>query len=89
MISYSYEIGEKLNEKLKKLARKNKNLYDSVQKQIIKIASNPQLGKPLRYNLKGKLRVHIGHFVLVYEINENELKIIFTELEHHDKAYAR
>ena len=84
---YSYEISPQLNEILKKLAKRNKVIYERIQKQIIKIAENPKQGKPLRNILKGKWRVQIGPFVLMYRIDENQHKVIFLEFEHHDKAY--
>jgi len=84
---YRYEIDEKLAEILQKLAKKDKASYLAIQKQIIKVANNPNAGKPLRYPLAGKRRVHIGHFVLVYAIKENERKIIFLDFKHHDEAY--
>ncbi|MDI9417586.1 MAG: type II toxin-antitoxin system RelE/ParE family toxin, partial [Euryarchaeota archaeon] len=37
--------------------------------------------------LKGKRRVHVGPFVLIYKINENERVVTLIELEHHDDAY--
>ncbi len=48
---------------------------------------NPYLGKPLRNVLKNKRRVHIGPFVLIYEINEKEKEIVLLKFEHHDKVY--
>ena len=84
---YSYEIDPKLIEVLKRLAKKSKVTYQAVQKQIIKIAINPNLGKPLKFPMVGLRRVHIGPFVLTYEINEKEKKVLFIRFEHHDDAY--
>ncbi|MCZ7381354.1 MAG: type II toxin-antitoxin system RelE/ParE family toxin [Candidatus Methanoperedens sp.] len=53
----------------------------------MQIAKNPAIGKPLRNVLKGKRRVHLGTFVLIYEIYENENKVVFLEIAHHDEAY--
>lgn len=84
---FTYELKEKLAKKLKKIARKDPVLYSEIAKKILQIAKNPEFGKPLRNVLKGKRRVHIGSFVLMYEIIENEGKIIFLEIGHHDEAY--
>lgn len=65
----------------------NKSLKEQVDKKIRKVCEFPEVGKPLRNVLKGKRRVHIGHFVLIYEIDEEVKKIIFLNFEHHDKAY--
>ncbi len=83
----NYEIKEKLDKKLRELAKRDKVLHIAIQKKITKILENPYLGKPLRNILKGKRRVHVGHFVLIYEIDGEALKIVFLNFEHHDKAY--
>ena len=57
-------------------------------KKILQLAEKPYLGKPLRGELKGRRRVHIGHFVLTYGIDEKEHKVIFLNLSHHDEAYG-
>jgi mRNA-degrading endonuclease RelE of RelBE toxin-antitoxin system len=85
---YTFEIKEGLEKSLQRLAKKDKQLYEAVTRKILHIAENPAIGKPLRNILKGKKRVHIGHFVLIYEVNNRERKVIFLEFEHHDKAYT-
>jgi YafQ family addiction module toxin component len=87
MNSYSQDIDDELVLKLKKLAKRDKALYTAVQKKMVQIAENPYLGKPLHGKLKGKRRVHIGHFVLIYGISEEEHKVVFLEFAHHDEAY--
>ncbi len=84
---YTFEIKDGLEKSLLKLAKKDRQLYELVVKKILQIAENPNIGKPLRNILKGKKRVHIGHFVLIYAVNNREEKVIFLEFEHHDKAY--
>jgi YafQ family addiction module toxin component len=84
---YIFEIKEGLEKSIQKLAKKDRQLYDIVIKKILRIAENPAIGKPLRNVLKGKRRVHIGHFVLIYEVDDKEEKVTFIEFEHHDKAY--
>lgn len=51
------------------------------------IAKNPEIGKPLRGRLKGKRRVHVGSFVLIYQIDEKNRRVTFLEFAHHDEAY--
>jgi mRNA-degrading endonuclease RelE of RelBE toxin-antitoxin system len=45
-------------------------LKERVDKAIRKLCKNPELGKPLRYALKGVRRIHIGPFVLMYTIDK-------------------
>lgn len=84
---YVFEVKEGLEKSLKKLAGKDKCLYEAVMRKILHVAENPTAGKPLRNVLKGKRRVHIGHYVLIYEVDDNKRRVSFLEFEHHDKAY--
>lgn len=82
-ITYSLEL-EKVLIQCKK---KDINLFRQVQNKILKIMSEPNIGKPLRYTLKNRRRVHIGSFVLVYEFRDGELR--FIDFDHHDKIYKK
>lgn len=84
---YSYEFDEELAGDMKKLAKKDKPLFLMLQRKIVQIIENPFLGKPLKNLLRGKRRVHVGHFVLIYEVFENDHMVIFLKLAHHDDAY--
>ena len=87
MTGYCYELDVELISTLEKLAKRDKRLYTAVQKKVLQVIENPYRGKPLKEKLKGKRRAHIGHFVLIYRINEREHKVIFLEFAHHDEAY--
>lgn len=82
-IVYSREI----ENTLKKLKKRNKPLFDRIDNQIIKILREPNIGKPLRYTLRNRRRVHVGSFVLVYEFHQGELR--FIDFDHHDKIYKK
>lgn len=76
-----------LKKKLKSLKKKDKTLFDKIEKKILQIVEKPDLYKVLRH-VKGRYRrVHVGHFVLVFEIRED--KVHFLSLEHHDRAYKK
>ena len=82
-IGYSAEF-ERIIRKIKK---KNRGLFDVLSGQIDKIIREPQTGKPLRYTLKNRRRVHVGSFVLVYEFHNSELR--FLDFDHHDRIYKK
>jgi len=86
-MSYTIIIEKNLEEKINKLKKKDKLIYERLVNKIIELADNPHLGKPLRRELKGKWRVHIGSFILIYKFNSEEKTITFLEFEHHDNAY--
>ena len=80
MNSYSQDIDEELVSKLE---------ITALQKKMVQITEKPYLGKPLHGKLKGKRRVHIGHFVLIYRIDEKERRVIFLDFTLHDEAYKQ
>ncbi len=60
-----------------------------VQSKIEEILNSESIEhyKNLRYDMKDRKRVHIGHFVLVFKLIETENKIIFVDFDHHDNIY--
>ncbi|MBI2624407.1 type II toxin-antitoxin system RelE/ParE family toxin [Candidatus Parcubacteria bacterium] len=70
---------------LARCKKKDQKLYRQIGRQIMKILREPNIGKPLRYSLKNRRRVHVGSFVLVYEFHAGELR--FLDFAHHDKIY--
>lgn len=69
------------------LFKKDPALLDRFKKASIGIRENPECGKPLCNVLKGYRRVHVGHFVLIYEVDDTDKVITFVSFTHHDKAY--
>lgn len=65
----------------------DKVLKVRVDKAIEKILKNPELGKPLKYDLAGLRSERIGKFRIIYEI-KGEV-IIFYTFEHRKKAYRK
>ena len=80
-VTYSPEIEQAFT----RCKKKDPYLFKRVQNQILKILRDPSIGKPLRYTLKNRRRVHINPFVLVYEFHNGELR--FIDFDHHDKIY--
>ena len=69
---------------MKKLKKKDKVLFEQIQKKLIEVVENPEHYKPLRNILVGFRRIHFGSFVLVYMIEGNIVRVI--SLDRHDKA---
>jgi YafQ family addiction module toxin component len=86
MSKYRYKTSPEFEVDFKKL-RKNFELVERLKKKIKTVSENPYHYKPLRNILKGKRRTHIGSFVLIFEIIEDENLIVFHRLQHHDEAY--
>ena len=54
-------------------------------KQIRKIAENPELGKPLRYGLKGEWTIRVTPYRLICAVQDDRL--ILLRFEHIKEAY--
>jgi len=84
-----YEIKPSLQKILKKIFKKDKNIYERILKKIEEIINSENIEhyKNLRNNLKDFKRVHIGSFVLVFKFDKNKNLISFEDFNHHDKIY--
>lgn len=88
---YSYSYSENLEKILKKLSKKNKQLYERVLRKIEEIISskNVEHYKNLKHNMKDSKRVHVGSFVLVFKYDKNKNEVKFDDFDHHDKVYKK
>ena len=70
---YIYKISKNLERILEKLHKKNKPLYEQVLKKMDEIINAYDLEhyKNLKYDMKDSKRVHVGHFVLIFQLNKN------------------
>lgn len=84
---YNIQFENVLETILQKIKKKDYILYQRIIHKILEISKNPELWKPLRNVLKGKRRVHVDSFVLVYSIDKKNETVIFINFEHHDKVY--
>ena len=88
-MSYQLEIDDCLKKIFEKLKKKDPVSAEIAKRKIQHILENPYQCKPLKGNMAGIRRVHIGKsFVLTYEILENEKIVRLLDYEHHDKVYS-
>lgn len=88
---HKFEIKPDLDKILKKLLKKDKNLYRRVFNKIDEIVNSSDIEhyKNLGHDIKDSKRVHIGHFVLVFNFDKKNNFISFEDFEHHDTIYER
>jgi len=84
-MAYIIEFSIQFEKSIKKLKKKDKALFNQIQKKIIDLIENPERYKTLGNVLAGYKRLHFGPFVVIYKIEKNVVRII--SLDHHDKAY--
>jgi len=82
---YQIEFSDEFDRSMRKLKKKDKVLFEQIQKKLLEIVENPEHFKPLRNVLAGYRRIHFGSFVLIYNIEGEVVRII--SLDHHDRAY--
>ncbi len=88
---YGYKTSEKLQEIMLKLSKKDKPLYEQLLKKINEVINSYGVEhyKNLKYNMKESKRVHIGHFVLVFQFDKQNNEIKFDDFDHHDNIYRK
>lgn len=87
-MSYSLEVAEDLNKIFYKLAKRDKVIFEAINKKVNEILINPYHYKPLRAPMQNKRRVHItDSFVLIFKIDEERKVVQLLEFDHHDNAY--
>jgi addiction module RelE/StbE family toxin len=86
-MSYRVVIHPDFASDCQKIRKKDPVRYEQIAKKIRILAENPETGRPMHPPLQGQWRVHIGHFVLFYEIDTREKTIVFLRFVHHDEAY--
>ena len=84
---YKILVKKEVEKVFKKLAKKDKVSSIYISKKIKEIQENPYRFKPLKKPLQGFWRVHIGHFVLVYSIDEANKTVTIERYKHHKDIY--
>ena len=82
---YQIEFSDEFDRSMRKLKKKDKVLFEQIQKKLLEIVENPDHFKPLRNVLAGYRRIHFGSFVLIYALDGEIVRII--SVDHHDRAY--
>ena len=84
---YSLEVVEKVDRIFKKLRKKDLVQFEALSRKVNEILENPQQYKPLRSPMSHMRRVHVGSFVLVFDINDAKKVVTIRRYEHHDSVY--
>jgi len=74
---------QKFEQQFKKI--KDRATQDKIEKQIKKILKKPNVGKPLKHDLKRERTIYIKPFRLIYTVQKD--KLILLKFEHRDGVY--
>jgi len=86
-MTYELEISQKLHKVFDKIKKKDRLQAEILKRKIREILENPRIGNPLTANRVRVRRVHIRHFVLTYEIFEEEKIVRLLDYDHHNNIY--
>ena len=88
---HNWKISEYLQNIMRKLSKKDKSLYEQLLKKIDDVINCEDVEhyKNLRYDMKDSKRVHMGHFILVFQYDKGANTINFDDFDHHDKIYSK
>ena len=76
---------EKFEKDVRKI--KDKLLKEKLEKQITKLTKNPDVGKPLRHDLRGESTIYVKPYRLIYKVEGD--KLILLRFEHRKEVYER
>ena len=86
---YALNVKEGVDRTFARMGKKDRKRLEAVAKKVEEILEDPHRFKPLRAPLQNTRRVHIGPFVLVYEIDEERKVVTLLDFEPHDTVYRR
>jgi addiction module RelE/StbE family toxin len=86
-MSFKVVPDSKVEAIFRKMWQKDSGRFGQLEKKLLELAENPEIGKPLKKPLKGLWRLHIGHYVLMYKIDKKNQRITLVDYSHHDEAY--
>lgn len=84
-MAYTIEFSSQFEKSMKKLKKKDNEMFLRIQKKLKDIVQHPNRYKTLKNVLAGYKRIHFGPFVLIFKVDEDTVRII--SLDHHDRSY--
>ena len=84
-MNYAVEFSSEFEKSMKKLKKKDKEMFLRILKKLKDIVKHPNRYKNLKNVLAGYQRIHFGPFVLIFKVDKDMVRIIL--LDHHDKSY--
>lgn len=81
---YKVFLSREAEKQLKKL---DKRYQKAVISGLLRLGGNPNLGEPLKYELKGKYRLRVGSYRIVYRLEHLQKIINVLQIEHRKDVY--
>lgn len=71
----------------KQLNSIDRRYQKAITQALLRLEANLQIGEPLAYDLKGKFRIRVSRYRIVYEINHFKKQIFVLMIEHRKDVY--
>ena len=85
--TYSLFLTNQAKKELTKINKGAPKIAQAIAHIISQIQNNPNLGESLHGDLKGRLKVRVGNYRIVYSVNRNNLVINILRVAHRKDAY--
>ena len=69
------------------LRRTNKHIFERVRAALNALSENPQQGKPLKLDLKGRWSYRVGMYRIIYSILHEQLLVYIFDIGHRRDIY--
>ncbi len=89
MTEYKVAVNLNMSKILKKLKKKNRQLYDDILRKAREISIEPHRYKILKHDKSGISRVHIDPFVLTFSVDDESKTVLLEDFDHHDSIYKK
>ena len=66
----------------------NANIFRRVRAAIHAIAEDPSVGKPLKFELKGKWSYRVGMYRVIYSVERKVLTVYILDIGHRREVYG-
>ncbi len=64
---------------------KDSLLRERIEKLLLKIKNDPEIGKPMKHNRKGTREIYLSSFRLSYAYDKNNNVVVILNLYHKDE----
>lgn len=84
---YSVRLTPTAEKFLENLHRAQPRIAERIAHVIDRLAKEPDLGIPLRGELKGCLKLRAGSYRIIYQVRRQELLIMIIDIGHRKDIY--
>lgn len=71
----------------KQLKKLDKRYQKAAVGALLRLSQDPSLGESLKYELKGKYRLRVGSYRIVYQLEHSLRTIYILQIEHRKDVY--